>query len=353
MKRVLAVVAACVLANVSMSNGQCNDPYDANLCVYHLTDDEANQFSRNGQVSEFWNSWAGRDYAEMVPPGSCYPGRCNFSGAEDATLTIKAAGTNKGLYILTTVTDNTWVDRANAEDWGADAIDFYFDGRSADDIFTCTYCLIGLYGSTLSYSTQQFQVWMGASALPTGCRYAYYDEQLWSWQTMGVTFDNAVVLYGYQIDIISISATQKAQEWFFPWTTYDQGSGRLQVGAALAGMKVAFSGGYNDKDGDNAEPDCLRWLQGDPWSEDAKTVNKWGNFELTGTTWGNVEAWGSGNVQQPARRALGTAAAVNGANQYYNLRGQKINAPAVQNLRSNAVVVQNGAARSNVQVIGR
>ncbi len=267
---VVVLVAACA---ITRAHGQCSDPFDDQLCVYPVYEADT-QFATDGQVSPFWSDWAARDYIEMNPPGSCYPDRCGFSGPEDAAIIVKAAGTSRGLYVLVEIHDNTWVDRADAEDWGADAIDFYFDKLSADDIWSCNDCLIGLYSSTLTYTTYQFQVWMGATGVPAGCRFAYYDDNLWSWQTVGVTWDAATALYGYEAEAIQVDMNTKAIEWFFPWGAYCKG---LDEGTVLDGMRLALSGGYNDKDGDNVDPHCLRWLGKDPWSGDA---NYWGDLVL-------------------------------------------------------------------------
>jgi len=331
MRHAFAVVLACfVFGSVSMSYGQCTDPYDANLCVYPVTNAPAN--IRDGVISAFWNDWGGKDYIEMIAPDDCYPDRCGFVGSDDALLTIKAAATNIGLYVLSTVTDNTWVDKASADDWGADAIDFFFDAMDANAIWTCTGCTIGLYDSKLTYTTQQFQVWMGASASPTGCRMAYYDEILWSWQTIGLTWNELSVLYKIEIDVINIDATHKAQEWFFPWTAYGKG---LAIGTNLDGMKLGISGGYNDKDGDNANPDCLRWLGKDPWSG---TVNYWGDFVLQSGI-GAVDT----NTSAINQRSFFSTRfnTVNRPSDFYTLQGKKVATGTIGNVVKNAVLVKN------------
>lgn len=265
--------SAVILAGAVISLGQvCDDPYDNNLCVYPVSDPPSS--IKDGAPSAFWSEWSGRDFIEMVAPDDCYPQRCGFIGSDDAIITIKAAATSSGLYMLSEVSDNTWVDRADANDWGADAIDFYFDAMSADDIWNCSDCTIGLYDSKLTYTTQQFQVWMGSSSPPSGCRLGYYDDNLWSWQTVGLDWAQLSVLYGIDIDIIQIDAVKKAQEWYFPWSKFAKG---LPEGTQLNGLRLAFSGGYNDKDGDNTNPDCLRWLGKDPWAGD---INYWGDFVL-------------------------------------------------------------------------
>jgi hypothetical protein len=344
MNRLFAVAAVVALFGaVGASYGQCNDNYDANLCVYYEADAD-NQFAVDGAASTFWSTWTGKDMVEMIAPDDCYPDRCGFVGSDDAILQIKAAATGTGLYLLSTVTDNTWVDRADADDWGADAIDFFFDKDDANTIWTCTGCLIGLYDSKLTYNTQQFQIWMGASSAPTGGRYAAYDDNLWSWQTLGLTWVQLAAIYNIEIDIVTsgLGANQKAQEWFFPWVSI--GKGALVPGTTLAGMKLAFSGGYNDKDGDNTNPDCLRWLGKDPWSG---TANYWGDFEIQS----DVPPVVGVSVKNPAAAARGIAAN-SGVADLYTLQGKKIAGGSLNAVKSN-VVVQRSATNASVRVLGR
>ena len=349
MKRLCLAMVACVLAGaVTTSQSQtCGDPFDNVLCVYNIPLSSPTDIRGDGVESAFWADWSGKDYIEMIPPDDCYPGRCNFTGGEsDAKINVKAAGNGRGLYVLSTVSDNTWVDRASADDWGADAIDFYFDALDANTVYTCTDCLIGLYDSKLSYTTQQFQVWMGATANPTGCRYGYYDNNMWSWTAGMYTWDVMESQYGMQVEVISKSATEKVQEWFFPWESYGQRNS-IPVGTSLEMKRVAFSGGYNDKDGDNTDPDCLRWLGKDPWIGDA---NYWGDFELQagmGTVLPVV------SVKQSSHAPVSMNVA-RYAPSYYNLQGQKIAAGNLQSAAARAVLVNRSVgAKANVAVLGR
>lgn len=328
----IAVAATMLAGSAATTFGQCEDPFDAVLCVHHVAVADE-QFEMDGRVSDFWSNWESKDYVELIPPGDCYPVTCGFDDAEDATLSIKAVGTSKGLYMLASVKDNTWVDRADIDDWGADAVDFYFDKLSANDIWTCTDCLIGLYDAVFSYSTQQFQVWMGATGLPAGCRYAYYDDQLWSWQTIELTWDEAKNQYGYEIDVIQGDDPGiKQQEWFFPWQTYAKG---IEVGTLLDGKRLAFSGGYNDKDGDNADPHCLRWQTKDPWQNDA---NYWGDL-LLADGMGTVEAvMDVKGAQAASVRAKPRAAVV--STEYFTLRGRRIARDALRSLPRGSMIMR-------------
>lgn len=326
-------LAIALLAGYAFS--QCDDIYDEVLCVETLTSDQEAQYSStDGVLADFWNNWGTKDMIDMISPDNCYPDRCGFSGAGDASFTIKAAGTSRGLYVLSQAVDNTWVDRADAEDWGADAVDMYFADQSSDEIAACTDCLIGLYESALTYGTQQLQVWMGASAPPTGFRFAYYDENLWSWQTVGVEWTAAKVLYGFEAEVVEVNGTTKAQEWFFPWETF---GGGIPIGTDLGGMRLALAGGYNDKDGDNESPHCLRWLGKDPWTiEDGETY--WGDMHLAadmGTVESVVSVKPSTTRRAVAISSRGTAAA------FYSLRGERIPAGLAAH-RSAGILLQRG-----------
>jgi len=342
MIRPLTVLA--VLGFAAMASAQCADPFDAVLCVYPVTG--APTEIRDNAVSNFWSDWSGKDYMQMIPPDDCYPGRCNFSGESDANIEIKAAGTSRGLYILLTVTDNTWVDRASADDWGADAVDIYFDALDANTAHTCTDCKIGLYTTDLTYTTQQFQVWMGASALPTGCRIAYYDELMWAWTAGYIDWNMLESQYGLQVDVIALSSTQKAQEWFFPWGSYGK-KGTILAGTLLDGKKIAFSGGYNDKDGDNVDPDCLRWLGKDPWSG-APDPNNWGDLELQAGM-GLVEP-----VSVKREKHLPVSITTKTMREYYTLQGQRVNLGTLRNVSTRTVLVNRPVNdRASVLVLGR
>lgn len=317
-----AIIAVLTCAGVESVSAQCDDPFDQTLCAYWEAQADQ-QFAVDGALSSFWGTWGTRDQIEMTAPQFCYAGRCGFTGADDASTTIKAVASSAGLYLLATVQDNVWTDRTSVEDWGADAMDLYIDALDANQVFSCTDCHIGLYASSLTFSSKQFQVWMGATALPEGFRYSYYDEVGWTWTSIPLTWAEAKTRFGYAVDVVAVDATTKVQEWFFPWRTIDP--------AATGGMgerRLAFSGGYNDKDGDNPDPDCLRWLLKDPWAEDALTTNYWGEIVLP-----------TSSVVKPAR--AGRAAAQPGGNVrgFYTLGGRRIDAGSTVGRPASGLVV--------------
>ncbi len=334
MGRRLGVLVAMICAvGMQVSYAQCEDPYDAVVCASLLSSDQVAQFSASDDaVSAFWDDLNG-DYVELVPSQSdCYPGYCGFTDGSDASMLVKVGATVEGLYVYSEVRDNTWVDPSGGDSYGDDSVDLYFDKLSADEIFTCTDCLNGTFSSTLTFTTQQFQVFMGATEAPRTFRYSYYDDNIWTWSTVHLAWDNAEALYGFEAEILQVDATTKAQEWFFPWTFFGKG---IETGVDLNGKKVGFAGGYNDMDGDNIEPDKLRWPNGkDPWASDAQTVNYWGDILLPDLT--AVREGGPALTRQPRETVGGQPVSVD----YFSLAGEKLSADAILGLRPQALVVR-------------
>ena len=331
------LVVACLVS------GQCSDPFDAVLCVNTITSQQETQFSAtDAAVSVFWSGLSG-DYFELIPPDDCYPGSCNFSGESDGSMTIKAAGTGRGIYLYIEVQDNVWVDWSGGTSYGDDSVDLYFDKLDANTIWTCTDCLIGLFDSKLSYSTQQFQVFMGASTPPSTFRFAYYDANMWSWTTVNMSWADAKAQYGFDMEVVTVDATHKVQEWFFPWVKYGTG---YPVGENLNGKLLGFAGGYNDMDGDNPNPDCLRWPNGkDPWIGDA---NYWGDIQLASDIGTVLDVPLS--VQRPARGRLAQTVAT-GPAEYFSLRGERVPARTLRGV-AGGIVVQRAAQRSAARCVG-
>lgn len=329
----VSLVMVCAVG-MQVSYAQCGDAFDGILCASLLSTDQVAQFdAADEKVSDFWHSLSG-DYIELVPSDSdCYPGYCGFSDATDATVLVKVGATDEGLYVYSEVRDNTWVDPSGGDSYGDDSVDLYFDKLSADEIFTCTDCQIGLYSSTLTYTSQQFQLFMGGAEVPGTFRYSYYDDNLWTWTTADLAWNAASALYGFEAEIVAVDATTKAQEWFFPWTFFGKG---LEAGTDLNGMKVGFAGGYNDMDGDNTQPDKLRWPNGkDPWASDARTVNYWGDILLPDVATA-VRDGREALTGQPRSAVGGMVVKVD----YFSLAGEKLSADAILGLRPRALVVR-------------
>jgi hypothetical protein len=340
------VVMAVVGCAVQVS-GQCTnpDPFDDVLCVGVLTPTEESQFSAtDNAVSPFWAGLSG-DYVELIPPDDCYPGSCNFSGPTDGSMLLKAAGTGRGIYLYVEVQDNVWVDPAGPDRCCDDSVDLYFDKLDANTIWTCADCLIGLYDSRLSYTTQQLQVFMGASTAPSTFRLASYDPNMWSWTTVNLSWADAKAQYGFEAEVVTVDATHRVQEWFVPWEKYGTG---LVVGSLLDGMLMAFAGGYNDLDGDSPDHDALRWPNGkDPWIGDQ---NYWGDIMMA-SGMGTVQSVvGVKRPEAPARAVAAARPVASG--DLFTLRGERLPAGRAGTRLASGVVVQRAGGNAVARCVG-
>ena len=302
-------------------SGQCPvDPSDRTLCVYKLTAAQAAEFdASDGMVSAFWSNWTDKDYIRMVPPDNCYPSRCALTDSADASMTVRAAATERALYLYAEVTGDVWVDWPGGDEWGQDAVEVYTDQLAADAIWTCPDCLIGLYDTRFTWTTLELLVYMGSQSPPTQFTRVACDEGIWCeffWITM--TFEAARIIHGFEAEVIPVHDGVKVQEWYVPWVFYGQG---LVPGTDLADRRFAFSVGYNDMDSDSATADCLRWLGKDPWTSDSNTVNYWGDLLLPSDV-GAVEPYAA--VAKPRGAAgTGTARHVLPQAQVYSLDGRR------------------------------
>jgi hypothetical protein len=355
MKRLFAAVTACLLVGAVSGFSQCAvDPFDAILCVYALDATTEGQFSAtDGAISDFFSdaNWSGKDEIELIPPDDCYPGRCNFTGGEsDAKLVIRAAASGKAVYIYAAVQDNVWVDWPGGTSYGEDSVDLYFDAMTADEIWNCTDCLVGLYSSKLTFTTQQFQVFMGGTVPAAEFKLQYYDDALWSWTGVALTWDNAKVIYGFETEIVEIDATHKTQEWKFPWNFFGKG---IPIGTPLSNKLFAFSGGYNDMDGDSPDPDCVRWMEKDPWDG---TVQNWGDMQMDASLT-TVEEWAGTDDPYVGTARVAPTATVK-STRFFTLKGEEISASSVRTLPAHSIVVKrhvmsDGTSRSEMTRIAR
>ena len=340
MKKVVAgILAGALTASMAIAQFPV-DPGDDLLLVYRMPDNVAAQYEPNGtSVLDYWSDWDGRDYIHMTPTATfSYPGRDHWTGPEDASMIIKAAGSPAGLYFYVEVSDNVWVDKVPGEmGWAMDAVDLYFDSKSSDAIKAggADIMVNPAYGWALTYTTQQYQVWMGATALPTTFMLNYYDDLYWTWSYNEVEFSAAAARFdGMSMKVVSLDANTKAQEWFIPWSWVGTGG----ISNLAQGTKIGFSGGYNDMDGDGAEVKCLRWQRYDPFAggdEEGQISNNaldsWGDMVI-------VEEITVGTTLPTAGRVIDNARVVERG--LYTLDGQRIAASNAASVRNHSMVIE-------------
>ena len=187
-------LALATLASVACP--QCYDPFDSVLCVDGPW--VLGQFSStDGAVSAFWSD-VGLDSVEIRPPANCYPGACNFRDSDDARMVVKAAADWEGLYLYVKIRDDIWVYWSGDYGYEDDAIVLFLDKLDANTIWACTDCLNGLYGSRLTYTSQEIRVIVGGTSPGDTLRLSYYDATDRVWATLFLTWQEAEVPVRYR-----------------------------------------------------------------------------------------------------------------------------------------------------------
>lgn len=257
---------------------QCTNSVDSTLCVPLLTHAQATAFSAtDGHLSWFWSALSSEatDSAVLVAPDYCWEHRCDFSGPQDASMRVRAAYGDSGLYVWMLVRDDEWVAPADSGDWGADRIDVYLDTMSSENLWNwfVLESSIGYVTVPLSYSSKLLGVYLASDTDGVPAQVQYYDSSAWSWTFRSLDEVQLGSEFGVVYELLVLSDTTYELELFMPWTWFVSGT----ENSIPAGSRMAFTFGYNDKDGGDVDPSCLRWLGKDPWAGDA---NYWGDLLL-------------------------------------------------------------------------
>jgi len=133
------IIAVCICLSVQQAMATAVDPADYVLIAYTLTSAQKAQFKTNDNAaSAFWEAdWSGRDYIDMNTTSNSYPGFDQWTGTDDAHMTVKAAADAQGLYVLMLIDDNVFIDPVGT-DYRNDACDLYFDALSSEQIKSAT-----------------------------------------------------------------------------------------------------------------------------------------------------------------------------------------------------------------------
>jgi hypothetical protein len=144
-------------------------------------------------------------------------------------------------------------------------------------------------------------------------------------------------MYNLHAEVVTIDATHKVQEWFIPWTSF--GNGGFPFGTSLNGRRLGFAAGYNDKDGDNALEDKLRFTGKDPWS--TSVADAWGDLLIAADMPGPPcpTGYDSCSAARPVT-ATGVTASRVVATDYYDLSGSRIAPEVVRQLPANSVCIK-------------
>jgi hypothetical protein len=348
------------------------DPTDYVLIAYPLTEEELTAFSTDdGKVSEFWSNdkWAERDWIDMNTEQNSFPGRDEWDGPNDAAIKIQVGASSTGLHLYFEVTDDIFVDPivdigtelgGGGSSWQYDAVDIYFDYMSSEQVLSRSEMESARPNAPwdLTITSQQFQCWMGATEIPDQFRFNYYDVVFWDWSYKYYSFEEAETnLNGMGMEAIIVDETHKAQEWFLPWAQLGTGG----VEGLLDGRRFAFTGGYNDIDGDGKFVNSLRWKNLDPFKDASQIALEGLFFE---TTWGDLHMADGIGPSDSEREDIGVKDPRVNYNaprgnvksvDYFTLQGKKLPMEAAERMlkRSNVTLVRretlhDGTSRSSI-----
>lgn len=281
-------------------SGTAPDTQDSVLIAYGLTAEQEKQFSgSDGKVSAFWNLIdSEKDVIRLTQRKNGKPDAAfNFVLTHDCNMTVKAAYSAGGIYLLFEINDdndvawpNSFVGTENEQFYlEFDAVDILMDNRPVKIISTLEYKdHFVSRGFGLTLNTRQYQIACGTeSERPTGFKRALADP--WDFHSTFYTFKEAGEQLGVKVENIKTAPFYKSQELFIPWSEYGGGL----PSEPDAGTRLAFAAGFNDRDaGEHFPPGMnssggsvkasngLRWIgKTDPWGSN-KPPYAWGEIEL-------------------------------------------------------------------------
>ncbi len=261
------------------------DPSDAVLVAYGLSPAEEKGFAVDGKVSAFWDLF-GEQQDRVVLTGEQHLAERgetweSFGGDGDARMTVKAARSRAGLYLLFVVEDDQWAPPHEIDD----AVDFHLARLSSQEIWDSDPAKVFVKPESFALVLlgDQFQVNLGTEGhAPTNIYRNFPDP----WDVNRSEDELAVARerYGIAVDFKTLGPDRKALEMLIPWDYVGVGGSGQEP---PTGTTFALSLGYNDGDPAQHEPgqyDRLRWSSRlDPWwvaGEDGPNPSPWGDLAL-------------------------------------------------------------------------
>ncbi len=281
--RVVAAAAAVVTVSFSLSSAnpvpsviwgpasaedslmQGCAPSDAVLVVYNVM-----MYSwSNGELSTEWEQWQYADSIELHPSGDCTNAACMAPSSSFTRFTVKAAADNVGLYLLVTAQDNSWLDSAGTSLGDGDHAVFYLEQRPASAVLADSTMIIPSSELNRTYATQVLRIPLSHNDSAT---LSYYDDNLWSWQTLRLSRAQLATLYHISYDLVAGGSYSRSVEVLIPWMTLAKG---LPVATQISGKRMAFWVGYDDRDLGDSSVARLRWRPVLPYDSGGEEVIQW------------------------------------------------------------------------------
>jgi hypothetical protein len=252
------------------------DDNDAFLVAYGLSPEQEQAFAlEEGELSGFWSAFT--DAHDRACVGATHVvGGGDDEGEEGCVMTVKAAHSRAGLYLLFAVNDQEWSPARELED----AVDFHI-ARSGTAAIDGAEQVTNMYLTTqfsLVLDETQYQANFGTPEEP-GSELSRNIPTPWDMANVRDSFGDAAEKHGIVIRQIELDDETRAMEWFIPWDRVGCGG---EMDEPPVGTRLGLVLGYNDTDGETTV--TYRWPAGlDPWHEqepDGHSVAAWGDMMI-------------------------------------------------------------------------
>ena len=263
----------------SVDSGQrapAPDSDDSVLVAYGLSAEQEKQAVEDDGIAPFWASFGeAQDAARMTPARHAVSD--TQEPIEGLLVTIRAAYSRAGLYLLYEVSDDHWAERGGLKD----AVDMHIGRHASDELWSAD-SLLDAFIKPVDHSLMlrgiQYQAHFGPAGSPAD-DVAMNVPSPWDLRRVELATAEAQQRYG-----IAVRRGQKAEnvrlmQWYLPWSAVGL---RGEWSQPPAGKRLATVLGYNDSDEDSRTD--LRWPLGvDPWrhpARDGADPNPFGDIEM-------------------------------------------------------------------------
>ena len=251
---------------------------EAVLTAWALTAEQERRFARDGKLASFWDDIGPALSVVVDPEHNVRPKPEDTTGLP--SMTVRAAHSRAGLYLLFEVQDDRWTCRPTG---GLDdGIDFHLARKGATEIWGAPLSADSFAQASLTAllrDERQIQVPV-LSAFDPEAEIAWNITDPWDVTREVHTLAAAQREYGVVVDFVELAADRRAVEMFLPWRLVGH---HASDGEPPAGTRLGVALGYNDRDAEGSGPmHKLRWPYGiDPWAfraREAEAERPWADL---------------------------------------------------------------------------
>ena len=249
------------------------------LVACGLSAEQEQTFAPEGKLSAFWDAVGAQPGQVTMTVENSLVAPAPKPG--DVSLTVRAAHSRAGLYMLFLVEDGEWAPARDLDD----AVDFHLARTSSKEIWAAdparTFVKPESWGFVLC--EMQYQICMGNDAAPATTISRNFPDP---WDVPSVTDDYAAAAqkYGIIVKHVTLAPARKALELFIPWRWVGNGG---DMDEPAVGTRLGLALGYNDRDPSVqavGQASSLRWPnKTDVWliaGQKGPNPSPWADLEI-------------------------------------------------------------------------